>query len=214
MSRYPAEHKEETRTRILEASNALMKARGIEAASVDAVMRGAGLTVGGFYAHFASKEDLASETLLHGLQQSFERMIRELEGHAGGAWVRSMIRGYLAQADDAELANACPMTLLLADVARGDDERKRRFADLTRAMLDRVVVHFPACHGLTPRETALATYAALVGAVGLARTTPSRTARQAIMRACETMLVSWMDLAPVAAPSRPVSRKAGRRRAR
>jgi TetR/AcrR family transcriptional repressor of nem operon len=133
-------------------------------------MRGAGLTVGGFYAHFASKEDLAAETLLYGLEQSFERMIRALAGRRGDAWVRAMIRAYLAQADDPDLAHACPMTLLLADVARDDDARKRSFADTTRRMLDRVVEHFPARDGLTPRETALATYAALVGAVGLART--------------------------------------------
>jgi TetR/AcrR family transcriptional repressor of nem operon len=221
MARYPVEHKRETRQRILAASEALMKDRGVEAASVDAVMRGAGLTVGGFYAHFASKEELAAETLLYGLEQSFERMIGALEGTTGRAWVRAMIRTYLSQADDRDLAHACPLTLLLAEVARDDDARKRRFADVTRRMLDRVVGHFPARDGLSPRETALATYAALVGAVGLARTTPSRTSRHAIMHACETMLASWLGLededadAATAAPSpspvnppRPRSRRA------
>jgi TetR/AcrR family transcriptional repressor of nem operon len=220
MARYPAEHKGETRQRILAASDALMKDRGVEAASVDAVMRSAGLTVGGFYAHFASKEDLAAETLLYGLEQSFERMIRALAGKRGDAWVRAMIRAYLAQADDPDLAHACPMTLLLADVARDDDARKRRFADTTRRMLDRVVEHFPARDGLTPRETALATYAALVGAVGLARTTPSLTARHAIMHACETMLLRWLGLDDgdaTAAPSgetRPAGKHRRSRRAR
>ena len=83
MARYPAEHKGETRRKILQASEELMKERGVEAASVDEVMRGAGLTVGGFYAHFASKEELAAETLLFGLEQSFERMIRALDGLEG-----------------------------------------------------------------------------------------------------------------------------------
>ena len=141
---------------------------------------------------------------------------------SGSAWVRAMIRGYLAQADDAALAHACPMTLLLADVARDDDARKRRFAEVTRAMLDRVVQHFPARDGLAPRETALATYAALVGAVSLARTTPSRASRQAILRACETMLVSWLALdgdqasrESAVSPRSRVSRpRAGSRRAR
>ncbi|MEO8485851.1 MAG: TetR/AcrR family transcriptional regulator [Betaproteobacteria bacterium] len=208
MARYPAGHKGETRTRILAASEALMKDRGIEAASVDAVMRGAGLTVGGFYAHFASKEELAGETLLYGLEQSFERMIGALEGRSGREWVRAMIRLYLAQADDEALEHACPLTLLLADVARADDERKRRFAATTRAMLDRVVRHFPGRPGLSPREAALATYSALVGAVGLARTTPSRSARHAIMHACETMLVSWLDLDAHEAIASPAPRKA------
>ena len=103
MTRYPAERKQETRRRILAASEALMKARGVEAASVEAVMRSAGLTVGGFYAHFPSKEALASETLLHGLARSFGAMEAALDGLAGRDWVRGMIRTYLAQADDPDL---------------------------------------------------------------------------------------------------------------
>ena len=210
MARYPAGHKGETRRKILQASEALMKEQGVEAASVDEVMRGAGLTVGGFYAHFASKEELASETLLFGLERSFDRMIRALDGLDGRTWVRAMIRAYLAQVDDPELEHACPMTLLLADVARSDDERRRRFSDTTRAMLDRVVGHFPAGDGLSSREVAIATYAALVGAVSLARTTPSRTGCRVITRACETMLCAWMKLddAPAAAPRvSPASRR-------
>ena len=204
MARYPSEHKGSTRRKILAAAEALIKEQGIGAASVEEVMRGAGLTVGGFYAHFASKDALAGETLLYGLEQSFERTIRALDGLSGKAWVRAMIRLYLAQADDSQLERACPMTLLLGDVARADDERKRRFADLTRALLDRVAPHFPPCEGMAPRQVALATYAALVGAVGFARTSPSRTARLAIMQACETMLVAWLglDATPVTVPPR------------
>ena len=207
MARYPAAHKGETRRKILAASDALMKEQGIGAASVEEVMREAGLTVGGFYAHFASKDDLAAETLLFGLEQSFERTIRALDGLSGKAWVRAMIREYLAQAEDDALERACPLTLLLGDVARADDARKRRFADRTRAMLDRVAPHFPACDGMDPRQVALATYAAMVGAVGFARTAPSRTARQGILRSCETMLCGWLGLdEPPAAVRRPASR--------
>jgi len=121
--------------------------------------------------------------------------------------VRAMIRAYLAQADDPELEHACPMTLLLADVARGDDARRRRFADTTRAMLDRVVGHFPACDGLSPREVAIATYSALVGAVSLARTTPSRTGCHVITGACETMLCDWMKLGDARPRVSPASRR-------
>ena len=67
MSRYPSQHKTETRRRILAAAGRVMKARGMEAASVEAVMRDAGLTVGGFYAHFPSKDALAQQALLDGI---------------------------------------------------------------------------------------------------------------------------------------------------
>ena len=194
MTRYPAERKQETRRRILAASEALMKARGVEAASVEAVMRSAGLTVGGFYAHFPSKEALASETLLHGLARSFGAMEAALDGLAGRDWVRGMIRTYLAQADDPDLAHACPMTLLLPEVARADDARKARFAEVTGALLDRAAARFPAVAGFSPREAVLATYAALAGAVALARTAPAPAARHAITGACERMLVAWLGL--------------------
>ncbi len=194
MTRYPAERKQETRRRILAASEALMKTRGVEAASVEAVMRSAGLTVGGFYAHFPSKEALASETLLHGLARSFGAMEAALDGLAGRDWVRGMIRTYLAQADDPDLAHACPMTLLLPEVARADDARKTRFAEVTRTLLDRAAARYPAVAGFTPREAVLATYAALAGAVALARTAPTPAARRAITGACERMLVAWLGL--------------------
>lgn len=216
MARYAAEHKGETRKRILAASEAMMKRRGVDAASVDAVMRGAGLTVGGFYAHFASKDELAAETLLYALEHSFDRMVASLERQSGPDVLRSLIRDYLAQAEDPRLEEACPLTLVLGDVARADDARKARFVEVTRAMLDRVAPHFPGRDGMSPRETALATYAALVGAVGFARTAPSSGARRAILRACETMLVSWLGLEEGGSPSpRPaIRRKAPRSRRR
>ena len=75
MARYPSEHKVRTRKSILAAADRVMKANGVGAASVAAVMREAGLTVGGFYAHFPSKEALAQEALLHGVEASVERML-------------------------------------------------------------------------------------------------------------------------------------------
>ena len=120
MARYSSEHKAETRRKILGAADRVMKARGVEAASVEAVMREAGLTVGGFYAHFPSKDALAHEALLAGLEQSVDRLLASLaEVPDGAPWVRALIRRYLAQADESSLDRACPLTLFLPDVARG-----------------------------------------------------------------------------------------------
>src|ERR1700716_2997886 len=80
MARYPTKHKSATRERILAAAERVIKDRGVERASVDAVMRGADLTVGGFYAHFDTKEHLAREALLFGLERSMERLLTPLTG--------------------------------------------------------------------------------------------------------------------------------------
>lgn len=195
MSRYSIEHKARTRSRILAAADKLMKQKGIEAASVDAVMRDAGLTVGGFYAHFASKDALAGEALLYGLEANVGRLLERLapitDPHE---WVRALIRHYLAQADDPELGHACPMTLLLPELARAGRDAQNAFAERTGALLERIAGHFPEVPGMSRREAALAVYTSCVGAVTIARALPAPEARQRVLAATERMLLRSLGL--------------------
>lgn len=189
MSRYPQQHKAETRRRILRAADRVMKARGMEAASVDAVMRDAGLTVGGFYAHFPSKDALAEQTLLAGIEASVDRLLTALAPVPDGVpWARALIDVYLAQADDPALEHACPLTLFLPDVARGSREFRNAFAQRTGALLDRIATHFPEVPGMTRRQAALAVYSACVGAVVLARAVAAPDARARILTTTRTTL--------------------------
>ena len=202
MSRYSAEHKTRTRGRILAAADRVMKAQGVQAASVEAVMREAGLTVGGFYAHFPSKEALAHEAMLAGMEASVERMLADDRTTSTDpkAWVRALIHTYLAQVDDPELAHACPLTLMLPEVARGDRELRNAFAERTGALLARIAAHFPDVPGMSKREAALAVYTSCVGAVSLARAMPAPEARQRIVATTERMLVRLLALEPPGVP--------------
>ena len=197
MSRYPRQHKPETRRRILAAAGRVMKARGMEAASVEAVMRDAGLTVGGFYAHFPSKDALAQQALLDGMEASVDRLLAALARVPDGApWVRALVDAYLAQADDPALEHACPLTLFLPDVARGSREFRNAFAERTGALLDRIAAHFPDVPGMTRRQAALAVYSACVGAVVLARAVAAPEARARILAATRTTLERALALGP------------------
>lgn len=203
MARYPASHKQETRARILAASDRLMKSRGAEAASVDAVMRTAGLTVGGFYAHFASKEDLARETLLYGLGRSMDRTLSALVAvEDDRAWLKALIREYLGQAHHPSLAMACPLTLLLPEVARGGPAYQAAFGARTAALLDRIESRFPEAAGLSRREVAIAVFACCAGAVALARAIGAPHARERVLRATETLLLESLGLGAAAPGAR------------
>ncbi len=195
MARYAAEHKQETRRKILGAADDLMKARGYEAASVSDVMARAGLTVGGFYAHFDSKEALAREALLYGLTRSVDRLLASLT-HVQDpkAWVRALIRQYLAQVEDPSLEHACPMTLLLPEVARANREARNAFAAHTGVLLERIAAHFPEVEGMTRRESALFVYTSCSGAVSVARTMASPEARHRVVDTTERMLVRALGL--------------------
>jgi len=195
MARYSNEHKSATRQRILAAADRVMKARGVPAASVDAVMREAGLTVGGFYAHFESKDALAREALLCGLERSVDRLLDSLAPILDRkAWVRALIAHYLAQVEDPDLAHACPMTLFMPDLARADREARNAFAKRTAALLDRIAEHFPDVPGMSRREAALAVYTSCAGAVSVARAVAAPEARQRIVRTTEKMLLRALAL--------------------
>ena len=205
MARYPADHKEATRRRILAASERLLKRDGVDRASVDAVMREAGLTVGGFYAHFASKEDLARQSLLFAVEESFGRLTRSLDALDDRAFVRTLVKRYFEQATDPKLEHACPLTILLPEVARAPADFRNEFAQRTGALLRAVEGRFPASPGLSQRETTLAVFATLAGAVSMARTAATPQARTKIARAAEQFLLTALGLEP------PVT--GGRRRA-
>jgi TetR/AcrR family transcriptional repressor of nem operon len=194
MARYPAERKPETRARIVRAAERLIKERGPHGASVEAVMREAGLTVGGFYAHFPSKEALVDEALCAGLERSVDRLLDGLDGAAPEPFAREVARRYLAQALDADLAHACPLTLLLPDMARADEASRRAFAQRTAALVQRIEGRLPAVPGMTPRDVALAFFAALAGAVSFARAAATARGRDRILVATLASLDRWLGL--------------------
>jgi TetR/AcrR family transcriptional repressor of nem operon len=190
MARYPTGRKRQTRERILAAADRVIKAQGIDRASVETVMREAGMTVGGFYAHFGSKDELARETLLFGLERSMERLLTSLGSiEDDRVWVAEVVHRYLRQADEPSVDCACPLTLLLPDVARGSDELRRAFGARTGALLASIESRFPEIEGMSRREIATVVFATCAGAVGLARSIAAPRAREAILRSTEKLLL-------------------------
>src|SRR5262249_32168729 len=100
---------------------------------------------------------------------------------------------FLAQLDDPDLGNANALSLVLPDVARGTAALKSAFSERTAALLDRVAPRFPAVEGLTSREVAIAVFATLIGAVGLARTIRAAQARERVRRATEAFLMGALS---------------------
>jgi TetR/AcrR family transcriptional repressor of nem operon len=150
-----ARHREE----ILEAAARLFRQRGFEAVTVREVMEAAGLTHGGFYGHFASKDDLIARTLEHVLQRVAPSE-RDL-----GRYVESYLNGEHCR----NLAGGCPTAALGAETVRQGPEAR---AAMT-ASIRRQVEHFsPSAPGATAaeqRRAAIASWSAMVGALVLSR---------------------------------------------
>lgn len=155
--------KAETRQRILTAAGNLFRAHGVDGVGVDAVMKEAGLTHGGFYLHFPSKEALAAEVSQSLLERAASKWDEISRDPSCGAALERIVRTYL-DPDRVASARCCPLTTLGPDVARRSTSREAVGGAL-RGMLDALARCMPG----RKQQRALASLSTMVGAVVLAR---------------------------------------------
>src|SRR5690242_13243327 len=117
------ERKAETRERIVDAAGALFRQHGIDAVGVDAIMHAAGLTHGGFYAHFASKEALVSEVSAASLARAAARWERISQEEESADALRRIVGSYLDPAHVAAVQQGCVLATLGPEVARRAESR-------------------------------------------------------------------------------------------
>jgi TetR/AcrR family transcriptional repressor of nem operon len=156
-----AQRRTETHQRIIDAAGRLFRLHGIDGVGVDAIMREAGLTHGGFYAHFASKDALVAEVSRALLEKSAARWGEFSAGPDRAEALRRIVQPYLS-ADHLRSATGCPLATLGTEAARRSAVRHAMDAPL-QAML----AALEAC--LPDPAQAPAALAAMVGAVTLAR---------------------------------------------
>jgi TetR/AcrR family transcriptional repressor of nem operon len=135
---YPPEHKQKTRARIVEAARVMFNRHGFEQVSIDEIMKQAGLTRGGFYHHFSSKEALYAEAV-HSFT-SCNPFSRKLAAHQGpmpgaGALARMLIELYLSDEVLGDVDQHCPLVALPSDVARAGLKPRNAYTKVLQNML-------------------------------------------------------------------------------
>jgi TetR/AcrR family transcriptional regulator, transcriptional repressor for nem operon len=151
----------ENRKRILDAAARLFRERGFDNVTVAEVMTAAGLTHGGFYGHFDSKEALIGAAMAH--EPSAHRSRPTLQ--SAGRYADT----YLSRQHRDNVGASCPFSALGTEAARASPEVRRTLTESLRAQIDTLTA---ASHGTTPQErrrTAIATLATMVGGMVLAR---------------------------------------------
>lgn len=165
---YPPEHKAKTHARIVRVASRLFRGAGYQATGVDRLMSAAGLTRGGFYAHFRDK----SQLLIESLEQAFDESSANLLEHGhedlvGEAWVRAAARRYLSLAHRAAPSAGCAVPALGAEVARAPKPVRRAFALRLERLIDAMAERLGG--GPRARRRALALLSSWVGAMVLSR---------------------------------------------
>lgn len=197
--RYDAGHKGKTRARIVRSAARAMRLRGPSEVAVADVMADAGLTHGGFYAHFASKEAL----MVDAIELMFadgQRPALELDQAVTNdtLQVRKALGVFLASYLSIEHRDrperGCPLPALSSDIARGTAAVQARFAAGIDRLASRIEVALARLGVIDPRAESMAVIAQIVGAVGLARSVGKCARSDAILRDTLTVLWAKFDL--------------------
>lgn len=182
--RYDAEHKQKTRERVLIEAAKAIRAEGPHQVGVAQVMAKAGLTHGGFYAHFASKEELIAEAIGQMFVESGERMAAEYADKPPAEALLGYVNFYLSRSHRDSRSAGCPLPFLAADVPRLAEPARERFARGVADLEAKLAGQLAALGAPNAEEEGAALLAQLVGAVSLARAEPDPERSDRILARC------------------------------
>jgi TetR/AcrR family transcriptional repressor of nem operon len=180
--RVSREQAAENRERIVDAASRLFCQRGFDGVGVDTIMQEAGLTHGGFYGHFKSKQDLAAQAVAHALERSVQRQSRYTD-------IADLVTDYLSPRHREDRGNGCAIAALGGDIAREGKGVRRGLTTHLRARFDRFAGLLKGGTPANRRKRAIATLAGMVGALILARGVDDPALSKEILAATRDILV-------------------------
>jgi TetR/AcrR family transcriptional repressor of nem operon len=167
--RYSREHKQETHDRIVRKASVRLREKGAHGIGVADLMKEAGLTHGGFYAHFDSREALVIEAFAYAMDRSMEHW-RKLIGEAAPEKRLALIaESYLSTLHRDNPGHGCSIPALGAEIARESPKTRKAFAGKLDEMIETLADTIPNVPRKAARKQAIATLATMAGTMLLAR---------------------------------------------
>ena len=183
--------KELTHARILDAAARAIRRNGFEGVGVADVMKEAGLTHGGFYAHFESREAMLAEALARAGSGGAASLAKRIEGRKQGATTfRALVEGYLSEAHLAGTESGCPVAALASEMPRQSAELREASLRRVQSLVERVREALPAPGD---KEQAMVIVSTMVGALQLARVFGANAKGKSLLAAARESLLAAYD---------------------
>lgn len=192
--RYSASHKLETRKKVLREAARAVRVLGPDRVSVADVMASVGLTHGGFYAHFKSKDDLLAAAVEEMFVDAHALMDRSFSGRSAGDGLRDYIDSYLSIRHRDGRASGCPLAALAADLPRLNEPARERYGQGVTGLKARLGSLLEALGASEVDALASSVVAELVGALTLSRAITGAEQSGAILTASRTALKRRLGL--------------------
>jgi TetR/AcrR family transcriptional repressor of nem operon len=167
--RYSREHKLETHARIVKRASVRLREKGAHGVGVADLMKDAGLTHGGFYAHFDSREALVIEAFAYAMDRSNERWRRLAEQTPPDKRFAAIVDSYLTAVHRDDPGHGCAVPTLGAEIARESPKTRKVFASRMERMVDLLAEQIPDLPPKAARKRATAAVATMIGSLVLSR---------------------------------------------
>jgi TetR/AcrR family transcriptional repressor of nem operon len=194
--RYRPGQKQITRERVLKAAAAAIRSEGAERVSVAGIMSQVGLTHGGFYNHFASRDDFIAAAIGEMFNECQERLQHETLARRPAEGLAAYINFYMSPAHRDMEEVGCPLPFLSSEASHLALRPRERFASGVADVLEVLADLFRRLGRAEPEAEALSLLAELSGAMALARAEPDPAASAAILAKTKAMLRRRIELAP------------------
>jgi TetR/AcrR family transcriptional regulator, transcriptional repressor for nem operon len=179
--RYMKGQKLHTRNRILEMASYGLLRKGADGMSVVDLMKLAGLTHGGFYAHFDSRDALVIEAFALAMDRTISRWLKVTERKP--VEIDAIVESYLSQYHRDNPARGCALPSLSADIARSSPEARRTFAKKLEEMIDVLARRLPRESAKEAGQVAIGVLATMMGSIVLSRAAGSKMLSDDILEA-------------------------------
>jgi TetR/AcrR family transcriptional repressor of nem operon len=187
--RYRPEHKVEIHKKIVKDASRRVRAEGLNGAAVAAVMHDTGLTHGGFYKHFASKDDLLVESLKEAFREIEETLGRAAEqAPPGEAW-RAIVKTYLSSEMCEHPQHSCPLATLGPELARVGKRTKPQIVAELVNYRSQMLPFMPGRRTLDKERAFFAIFSTMIGATEIARLLPDPAMREKVLGSTRDFLL-------------------------
>ena len=187
--RYPVEQKAETHEKIIGAAARSFREHGSEGEGVARLMKDVGLTHGGFYRHFESKEDLYVDAIAKGFQQAADGMIAAAANAPRGEQLRAIIERYLSMGHLEDPGGGCVLSTLAAEIARQRPAVRARINAAMKSYRERLLPFLPGKDDAVKRRQFMVLFPSMAGVLMTARAMNDPAARKEMLSAARRFYI-------------------------
>src|SRR5215471_14257766 len=167
--RYESDHKARTRQRIVKNAARQVRAKGLNGPGVAGLMKASGLTVGGFYKHFGSKDDLLVQAIEEGMNDFGGKLFEATKDAPPGERWKEIVKWYLSVDHCERSDTGCPMASLAPEIARAAPAVKKRILNIMKARREHLLEFMPGRNAAEKERNFAVIFTAMAGAVSMAR---------------------------------------------